>query len=99
MTDEQRIECVRKEDEIGKLKLEIKALEMELELKGDRVTEQAMEISVLKESRDELLELIDKQADDEGLWFDAEYATESYLQVALRELHSRAEALKEKETK
>lgn len=31
--------------------------------------------------------LINKQANDEGLWFKAEYASEDYLQKALRDLH------------
>ena len=31
--------------------------------------------------------LVEHQAEDEGLWFKAQYATESYLQTALRELH------------
>ena len=31
-------------------------------------------------------ELAAKQAEDEGLWFDAQYASEAYLQNALREL-------------
>lgn len=36
---------------------------------------------------DKILELVDKQAQDEGLWFDAMTASEAYLQAALRELH------------
>ena len=34
-----------------------------------------------------ILDLIDKQAEDEGIWFRAEYITEAYLQKELRELH------------
>ncbi len=30
---------------------------------------------------------VNAQADDEGLWFNAKYVTESYLQIALRQLH------------
>lgn len=37
--------------------------------------------------------LVDTQAEDEGLWFDAETAPEAYLQRALRELHDRCEKL------
>lgn len=37
--------------------------------------------------------LVDTQAEDEGLWFDAQYVTEAYLQRALRELHDRCEKL------
>lgn len=32
-------------------------------------------------------ELVDLQAEDEGLWFIAETVTEAYVQNALRELH------------
>lgn len=42
---------------------------------------------------EELQLLIDKQAEDEGLWFEAEYATEEYLQYALRKLHETCEKL------
>ena len=35
--------------------------------------------------------LVDEQAFDEGLWFIAEYATEAYLQNALRDLHASVE--------
>lgn len=41
--------------------------------------------------KDELQELIDKQAEDEGLWFLAETAAEIYLQEALNELHKAVE--------
>ena len=36
-------------------------------------------------------ELVQKQAEDEGLWFNAETASEAYLQAALRELHHQVE--------
>ena len=32
--------------------------------------------------------LVEIQAKDEGLWFDARYATEDYLQLELRKLHA-----------
>lgn len=35
--------------------------------------------------------IVDQQAEDEGLWFVAEFATEAYLQTALRELHEAVE--------
>lgn len=44
-------------------------------------------------SRDELLELVDRQAEDEGLWFVAETAPEAYLQQELRRLHAAVEGL------
>lgn len=31
--------------------------------------------------------LVDKQAEDEGLWYNARYITEDYLQRELRKLH------------
>jgi len=37
--------------------------------------------------------LIDKQAEDEGLWFIAETAPEAYLQQELRRLHGAIEHL------
>ncbi len=38
------------------------------------------------------LALVHAQAEDEGLWFLAETATEEYLQAALRRLHAAVEA-------
>ncbi len=35
--------------------------------------------------------VVDAQAKDAGLWFDAESAPESYLQQALRRLHTETE--------
>ena len=37
-------------------------------------------------------ELIDRQAEDPGLWFIAKTAPEAYLQCALRELHALVES-------
>jgi len=37
------------------------------------------------------LDLVNKQAEDEGLWFDGFFATEAYLQRALRDLHQAVE--------
>lgn len=34
---------------------------------------------------------VDEQAEDEGLWFDAETAPEAYLQQELRKLHQAVE--------
>lgn len=36
--------------------------------------------------------LVEEQAEDEGLWFEAQTAPEAYLQQALRELHAAVEA-------
>lgn len=38
------------------------------------------------------LDVVREQAEDEGLWFDAKYATEGHLQAALRRLHAAIEA-------
>lgn len=40
---------------------------------------------------DSLQQLIESQANDEGLWFVASLATEQYLQTALRQLHEAVE--------
>ena len=45
----------------------------------------------------EIIDLVNKQAEDEGLWFDAVYVTESMLQAALRELHRVIEEYAEKD--
>jgi len=42
-----------------------------------------------------VLKLVDKQADDEKLWFSPKYITEDNLQRALRNLHSAVEKLRE----
>lgn len=39
---------------------------------------------ILKKAR----QLVNEQAEDEGLWFQAEYITEQHLQNALRKLHA-----------
>ena len=40
------------------------------------------------------LKMVDDQAEDEGLWFIAQYASEGYLQQELRRLHATVEALR-----
>lgn len=40
---------------------------------------------------DAALKLVAEQAEDDGLWFIAERATEAYLQRALRDLHAAVE--------
>ena len=42
------------------------------------------------------LAVVLEQAEDEGLWFEAELASESYLQAALRRLHAAVEAANER---
>ena len=40
------------------------------------------------------LELVDLQAEDEAIWFQAEYASEAFLQQELRKLHAAVEAIR-----
>jgi hypothetical protein len=42
-------------------------------------------------------EVVNRQAQDEGLWFRAETAPEAYLQQALRELHAAVESEESRE--
>lgn len=42
-------------------------------------------------TREDLKNLVNQQAEDEGLWFVAQYASEAYLQAALRKLHAYVE--------
>ena len=44
-------------------------------------------IKQLQARLDKIQAEVDRQAEDEGLWFISEYATEQYLQDALRKLH------------
>jgi hypothetical protein len=39
----------------------------------------------------QIRQLVDKQAEDDGLWFRAQTAPEAYLQAALRNLHEEVE--------
>ena len=45
----------------------------------------------------ELKLMVDKQAEDEGLWFTAETGPEAYLQQELRKLHTLCEEVIEEE--
>jgi hypothetical protein len=40
-----------------------------------------------------VIHMVNEQADDEGLWFDAQTAPEAYLQGELRKLHARVEKM------
>lgn len=40
-----------------------------------------------------LRSIVEEQAEDEGLWFDAKLISEAYLQQELRKLHTACEAL------
>ena len=53
-----------------------------------RIAELEAETAVLKKDRDEILAMVAEQADDEGLWFKAQYITEANLQQELRRLHA-----------
>ena len=39
----------------------------------------------------ELRNIVNDQAEDEGIWFITQYASEAYLQLALRRLHEAIE--------
>ncbi len=43
--------------------------------------------------REALAELVCRQAEDDGLWFNAKYSSEAYLQNALRAVHAAVESL------
>ena len=45
------------------------------------------EIERLREGIQRVTDLVDAQAEDDGLWFDAKTAPEAYLQQELRRLH------------
>lgn len=51
------------------------------------------ELEAEKERVRKLVEMVNKQAEDEGLWFVAETASEGYLQQELRKLHDAVESL------
>ena len=42
---------------------------------------------------EQLKAIVDEQAEDEGLWFNALHVPEDYLQAALRRLHEAIEQL------
>jgi len=48
-------------------------------------------IAELEREREALMEVVNEQAEDDGLWFVAESITEDMLQRALRRLHAAAE--------
>jgi len=48
--------------------------------------------------KEAVIELINKQAEDEGLWFQAETASEAYLQQELRKLHAAIEETDQRKT-
>ncbi len=71
------------------LRLILAALTSALTETMDRAAEPAAPVAALAA----LHKLVSEQANDEGLWFDARYITESYLQQELRRLHAAIEAL------
>lgn len=56
-----------------------------------KLDEKAKEIEALQLKLDKVLKVVHEQALDEGLWFNAEYVTEAYLQKELRRLTSAIE--------
>ena len=43
---------------------------------------------IMKKKLEQIQELVNQQAEDEGLWFEAQTASEAYLQEELRKLHA-----------
>ena len=56
-----------------------------------RIDELEEQVDDLKDHLKAIKELVAKQAEDEGLWFDAKYAPTAYLQESLRALHKAVE--------
>ena len=56
-------------------------------------------MEILLESIRNAKGIIDKQAEDEGLWFISESITEAYFQQELRKLHALIEDIYEKSQK
>lgn len=54
---------------------------------------------ILRDAWHPVIALVEKQAEDEGLWFIAQTAPEAYLQQELRRLHGSIEAAKAAQTK
>lgn len=65
----------------------IKGLVMLLRQADKRIAELEANIKT-QVITEEILELVNEQAEDYGLWFNAKYATEAYLQSELRRLHA-----------
>lgn len=49
------------------------------------------------DSFNEILKIVEEQANDFGLWFQPQYITEDYLQKALRRLHAAIEGISQEE--
>lgn len=82
-------------DEIERLTSKLDACQEELEATG-KLCDSAQEMT--KRAMDRLgaiRAVVDAQAEDEGLWFQAKTAPEAYLQQELRKLH---EAVERQET-
>ncbi len=56
-------------------------------------------LRALPDSSQEVRTLVDRQAEDDGLWVPATPASEAYLQAALREIHKAVEGGLPGETK
>ena len=56
-----------------------------------RIDELEEQVDDLKDHLKAVKELVAKQAEDEGLWFEAKTAPEAHLQESLRALHKAVE--------
>src|SRR3990167_3888280 len=83
-----------KEDEISILEAKLDAMEkrciMEVELRIEQVTALEARLAAAQQ-------LVNTQAEDEGLWFFATRVPEAYLQQELRRLHAVIEAAAQEE--
>lgn len=57
----------------------------------DIVRRQSVEVSLLRKRLDAAMAVVNEQAEDVGLFFDAVYITEAYLMQELRRLHAAVE--------
>ena len=62
---------------------------VQLSMIGAAICKQAKDTTISPS----LKQLVDEQANDEGLWCQTKYASEAYLQTALRQLHAAIEGI------
>jgi len=86
------LENIKLKEEIDRLLETIRHLSGDKELlieKQDRILKELGQATL---NFAVLIDSVDKQAEDNGLWFDAQTAPEAYLQQELRKLHGLIES-------
>lgn len=73
------------EDQLAAMTAERREVALDLTA---RIARLSAKLTASEAARDQLRKLVDAQAEDEGLWFVAHYASEAYLQQELRKLHA-----------